>query len=152
MAHGAGSKSSNLQCGLVFSPRCAVCKEQAARIEIVLPHARPVDWPTRKKKRRAVYTKWRDATKPYLLYEGPGGENGLVGDPLSVDEMHAIVTAFTAPYLPKRFARAGVDDCGGFCVRCRVFYCPRHWNISATGGGTCPKGHFQGLDPHWSPE
>lgn len=42
------------------------------------------------------------------------------------------------------------DDIG-FCDECKVPYCDIHWSVSATGYGTCPKGHGKSLDPHWSP-
>ena len=111
-----------------LSPRCAVCKRPAANIELL-----------------EVSGLWR------LRYSGPGGSNGS-GDRVSAEEAQAIRDAFTQPYERAKIRAARFDDDAGFCGECGKFYCDRHWNVSSTGGGTCPAGHFKSLDPHWSPD
>jgi hypothetical protein len=111
-----------------LSPRCSVCERVAAKIEL-----------------REVSGSW------YLRYSGPGGSNGN-GDRISVERAQVIRDAFAHPYERTKIRVAGFYDDAGFCIDCGKFYCPTHWNISSTGGGTCPAGHFKSLDPHWSPE
>jgi hypothetical protein len=84
-------------------------------------------------------------------YEGICGGNGG-GDLISAVKADAIRTAFTAPYAVERIQRADLYDDGGFCRECLKFYCFKHWHVFTTGGGQCPKCHFQRLDPHWSPD
>ena len=111
-----------------LSPRCALCGRLAAEIEI-----------------SEVSGSWR------LRYSGPGGSNGS-GDKISAERVQAIQAAFSEPYDNEKIKAAGFYDSAGFCVTCGKFYCSTHWNISSTGGGRCPEGHFKSLDPHWSPE
>ena len=111
-----------------LSPRCALCTNLAAEIEL--------------------------STEPdsqRLRYSGPGGSNGS-GDRISTDRADAIRSAFTPPYESVKIKAAGFYDDAGFCAACSKFYCSAHWNVSSTGGGECPIGHFKSLDPHWSPE
>jgi hypothetical protein len=115
-----------------FQPRCAVCNSPPATIEISHKNGRP-----------------------HLTYTGPGGSNDTgsgPGDPITAERARAIITAFTPPYDPEKIRTADFYDDAGYCLTCHTFYCPEHWNISSTGGGTCPRGHFKSLDPHWSPE
>jgi hypothetical protein len=86
-----------------------------------------------------------------MKYKGAGGENGS-GDLITAERAQNILTAFAEPYAPDRIRAAGFYDDGGYCLDCQQFYCPTHWNITSTGGGRCPKGHFKSLDPPWSPE
>ncbi|MBM4314328.1 MAG: hypothetical protein FJ122_10490 [Deltaproteobacteria bacterium] len=86
-----------------------------------------------------------------FCYEGICGGNGD-GDLVSEAEADAIRTAFTAPYTVEDIKLADLYDDGGFCRECLKFYCYRHWHVSKTGGGQCPKRHFKSLDPHWSPD
>jgi hypothetical protein len=46
---------------------------------------------------------------------------------------------------------AGFYDDAGFCRDCDAPYCYRHWHVSESGYGYCPRGHGKSLDPHWSP-
>jgi hypothetical protein len=93
-----------------------------------------------------------EASGSWLLkYSGPGGSNGS-GDRISSETAEAIRSAFTPPYELTKIKAAGFYDDAGFCATCGKFYCPTHWNVSSTGGGRCPAGHFKSLDPHWSPE
>lgn len=110
-------------------PPCAVCGRPSAKIQIE-PQG--------------------DAFR--LVYEGPGGSTGPSGMSITRERRNAIEAAFEPPFEFARIRTAGFYDDAGFCERCGRFYCPDHWKISETGGGTCPKGHFKSLDPHWHPE
>jgi hypothetical protein len=114
---------------LVFQPRCSLCSRPSATIRVVS----------------------RD-DGPRLVYDGPGGSSGSGGVPITQARVDAIAAAFVTPYERAKIKAAEFFDDAGFCESCECFYCPTHWNISTTGGGTCPKGHFKSLDPHWSPE
>ena len=114
---------------LLYQPDCAVCGNASATIELL-----------------------KDGQKTRLIYKGPGGSNGNIGDIVSDKRADAISRAFMPPYVIAKIKAAGFYDDAGYCTRCKCFYCPAHWNISGTGGGKCPKGHFKSLDPHWSPD
>ena len=111
-----------------LSPRCSVCNRLAAKIEVL-----------------EVSGSW------HLRYSGPGGSNGN-GDRISAEKAQEIRDAFTQPYVETKISATGFYDDAGFCGSCGKFYCDRHWNVSSTGGGSCPAGHFKSLDPHWSPD
>lgn len=111
-----------------LSPRCAVCGLPAATIEL-----------------SEVSGSW------LLRYSGPGGSNGS-GDRIPAETAVAIRKAFTPPYEATQIKAAGFYDEAGFCADCEKFYCPTHWNVSSSGSGRCPEGHFKSLDPHWSPD
>ena len=87
-----------------------------------------------------------------FIYSGTVGSNGKLGDLISNERAMALRAALSPPFSPDKFRSADLYDEAGFCARCSAFYCPTHWNVSSTGGGTCPKGHLKSLDPHWSPE
>lgn len=114
---------------VVFRPRCSVCGRSSVTIRIVS----------------------RDGSI-YIVYSGLEGGTGWGGDPASSAVVEATKRAFTPPYSTVSIKAAGFSDDAGFCDLCESFYCSRHWNISNTGGGTCPKGHFKSLDPHWRPD
>ena len=111
-----------------FKPKCAVCGTPSAHIDLTAKDGRP-----------------------HLKYSSLGGENGS-GDEITAERAQAIITAFTPPYDPATVRTADFYDDAGYCLECQTFYCSKHWNITPTGGGTCPEGHFKSLDPHWSPE
>lgn len=111
-----------------LSPRCAVCGQVAAKIEL---SRTPDAW--------------------LLKYSGPGGSNGS-GDPVSAAKAEVILRAFTPPYDAAKIRAAEFYDDAGFCIDCAKFYCPTHWSVSSIGSGRCPRGHFKSLDPHWSPD
>lgn len=111
-----------------LGPRCSMCKRLAATIEVL-----------------EVSGSW------HLIYSGPGGSNGN-GDRISAERAQVIRDAFAHPYERTKIRAAGFYDDAGFCASCGKFYCARHWNVSSSGGGSCPAGHFKSLDPHWSPE
>lgn len=111
-----------------FRPGCSKCGAVASTIQLFSDSG-----------------KWR------LIYEGLDSGSGS-GTDVTPDQASAIIAGFTEPYLRDKIRAAGFyDDCG-FCMKCNKFYCPTHWNISTTGGGRCPEGHFKSLDPHWSPD
>ena len=113
-----------------FRPACAMCGGVASTIQLFNESG-----------------KWR------LVYEGSdAGTGGPPGVEITPEAAQAIITGFTKPYTVKGIRAANFYDDGGYCLECRHFYCPTHWNISTTGGGTCPKGHFKSLDPLWSPD
>jgi hypothetical protein len=74
------------------------------------------------------------------------------GDPIGPKEAERISEAFTLPYSYARIRLARLYDDAAFCDSCNEAYCYNHWNVSDTGGGRCPKGHWKSLDPHWSPD
>jgi len=111
-----------------FQPRCTKCNAPASTIQL-----------------------FDDSGKWQLVYRGPGGSSGS-GVNITTDRASAIIHGFTEPYLKEKIRAADFYDDGGFCLKCSKFYCPTHWNISTTGGGWCPEGHFKSLDPHWSPD
>jgi hypothetical protein len=135
----------------IFRPGCSICGQACASIEIVPPHQMPLDWKVWSANRQRLFLEYRKADRIYLLYDGPGGGNGWVGDPIDAERASRINEAFVAPSA-QRVLAAGFYDGAGFCDSCERFYCFAHWNVSTTGGGTCPQGHFKSLDPHWSPE
>ncbi len=136
---------------MLFRPVCVICGGTCATIEVVPPHTFPAEWASWKEERQQTFTKYRDVEYHYLLYQGPGGSNGWVGDPIDRERAGRIVAAFVAPDADVIRA-AGFDDGAGFCTGCGAFYCSGHWSLSATGFGTCPRGHGKSLDPHWHPE
>ena len=88
----------------------------------------------------------------HLIFEGVCGAGNGNGDPISAERAQAILDALSPPYETARIQAAGFYDDMGFCTSCAKFYCPTHWQVSSTGGGTCPAGHFKSLDPHWRPD
>lgn len=87
-----------------------------------------------------------------LGFQGVAGVGGGAADPMSGDEARAMREALTPPYDAAKIRNAGFYDDFGFCLDCEAFYCSAHWQVSTTGGGTCPNGHFKSLDPHWRPD
>jgi hypothetical protein len=121
-------------------------------IEVIPPHTLPAEWAQWNDARRKAFTKYRTAESHQLLCEGPGGSNGWVGDAIDPDRAERIIVAFSAAPRAEAIRAAGFYDNAGLCTACECFYCPRHWSISATGFGTCPRGHGKSLDSHWHPE
>ena len=60
-----------------------------------------------------------------------------------------IAQAFRPPLCFAQVHTAGFYDDAGFCQDCDVPYCYRHWQVSESGYGYCPRGHGKSLDPHW---
>lgn len=114
---------------LTLDPPCSECGDPAARVVLA---ERAGGW--------------------HLTFVGVGGSGNGRGDRISEDRAKAIIDALTPPYDSAGIHAADVYDDFGFCTYCAEFYCATHWQISASGGGTCPAGHFKSLDPHWSPD
>lgn len=112
-----------------FRPLCSKCGEVASTFQLF-----------------NEFGKWR------LVFEGSCAGNGSSGDEITYEHALAIIAGFTEPYSEQGIRSAGFFDDGGYCLECCKFYCSKHWHISTTGGGACPKGHFKSLDPLWSPE
>ena len=109
-------------------PRCATCGGQTVEIELIDSDE---GW--------------------YLRYQGVAGSGNGRGDLISAASAQAIRDALHAPCAAS-IQQAGLYDGFGYCALCAAFYCATHWQLSASGGGRCPAGHFKSLDPHWSPE
>ena len=87
-----------------------------------------------------------------FVYEGVDSGSGPNGNAVPQEEAASLSRAFQEPLTYKGVQLAGLYDEAGYCGECQVPYCFTHWNVSTTGGGRCPRGHFKSLDPHWSPE
>jgi hypothetical protein len=133
----------------LFRPKCVSCGTTCATIEIIPPHELPLEWADWSPERQKSFREYRKSDKFYLLYSGPGGGNGSVGDAVSSEQARLVVEAFCQPTTIESIRATGFYDKAGFCLSCSEFYCPKHWSISDTGYGMCPKGHGQGLDPHY---
>ncbi len=136
---------------VILSPTCVLCAVPSAHIEIVAPEGYPHESQSWSRKQIKIYEEHRDLQSYYLLYEGPGGGNGMIGDPISLERVELLTSAFSKPY-DEAEMKEQLYDMAGYCVPCQEFYCRGHWNPTTTGGGTCPEGHWKSLDPHWSPE
>ena len=88
----------------------------------------------------------------HFRYQGTVDCGNGQGDPMASERAQAILDALTPACESARIQAAGLYDDFGFCTACTKFYCPTHWEVSSTGGGTCPAGHFKSLDPHWHPD
>jgi len=88
----------------------------------------------------------------YLRFMGVAGAGNGRGDRISGERAQAIRAALSPPYDTARIQAAGFYDDFGYCTSCGKFYCSTHWQVSTTGAGSCPAGHFKSLDPHWHPD
>ena len=87
-----------------------------------------------------------------FVFSSIGGSNGR-GDEISAARAAALRAALTTPLSKEKLAAVDLERFSGFCRGCAVFYCATHWGSRAhAGAGTCPQGHFETLDPHWSPD
>lgn len=87
-----------------------------------------------------------------LAFQGVAGLGNGGRDRISGEKAQAIRDALSPPYNLAKIQAAGFYDDFGYCTSCEKFYCSTHWQVSTTGGGTCPAGHFKSLDPHWHPD
>ena len=132
---------------MVVTPGCAVCGTPSARVELVAPGGVPAGWEKWPGTVRASIVRRRQPGQWYLLFRGVAADNGY-GDPVDASRAGRIARAFR----PLRFAQvhaAGFYDDAGFCQDCDAAYCYRHWHVSESGYGSCPRGHGKSLDPHW---
>src|SRR5688572_5105785 len=88
--------------GELFQPACAVCGKPSAVIEVIPPHEHPVEWRSWDSERQKLFRDYRDSDRYYLLYDGPGGGNGWVGDPTDPNRAEKIAAAFKEPYCSER--------------------------------------------------
>ena len=132
--------------GMVATPPCAVCGSPSARVELVAPGGLPADRGQPQENRNHGHLHLRGRDHWLLLYSGPAAGNGS-GDVISADRAAVIAQAFREPYTYARVHTAGFYDDAGFCERCKVPYCSRHWRVSGVGVGHCPQGHGKSLDP-----
>ena len=136
---------------MVAVPPCAVCGLPSARVELVAPGGWPAGWGQWSQDRRQAWRARRGPDQWYLLFEGVAAGNGS-GGPVSAERAARIAGAFGEPFTWVRVRTAGFYDDAGFCGDCDAAYCYRHWHVSATGYGHCPRGHGKSLDAHWSPD
>lgn len=136
---------------IILDTICSKCNSQAAKIEIVEPNAYPQDSSEWSRDKLERYKRFRDFESYYLVYSGPGGSNGQIGNRINSKKVLSLINTFTKLYDIDKI-RDHFYDLAGFCVDCIKFYCEEHWNISYSGSGICPEGHFRSMDPHWSPD
>ncbi|HUS23013.1 MAG TPA: N-formylglutamate amidohydrolase [Aeromicrobium sp.] len=146
-----GSRVARRRDHLVFRPPCTECGAVASSIELVPVGELPVDWDDLDRDTKHMTWQFYRVDSWQLVFVGIMSGNG-VGDGISTEEAARIAEAFREPFEFDRIRTADFYDDAGFCGDCRAFYCYVHWNVSSTGGGTCPRGHFKSLDPHWSPD
>lgn len=131
---------------------CAVCGKQSAHVELVAPGELPAGWTDWDSRRQESYNRYHDPGRWRFIYDGPAAGSGD-GYDVDVEEAARIAAAFTPPVRAARVHDdAGFYDSAGLCDRCDVPYCREHWRVTASGTGTCPRGHTKSLDPHWSPD
>jgi len=93
--------------------------------------------------RRSAWNRW------WLIFEGVTAGNGL-GDAVAEERAQRLSDAFEPPLSYERVQLADFYDDAGMCGSCDVAYCIDHWQTTASGYGTCPRGHGKSLDPFWS--
>jgi hypothetical protein len=71
--------------------------------------------------------------------------------PIGASQAGRIAQAFRHPLGFAQVYMAGFPDDAGFCKDCNAPYCSRHWHVSESGTGYCPRRHGRSLDPRWSP-
>lgn len=137
--------------GVRTTVQCVVCAAPAAQVEVIPPGRYPVLWESWSAARRESFWTYRPRDSWWFIYQGPGGGNGH-GDAVSPAKGQQYLNAFSEPVRYTSMTELELYDVAGFCRQCTQPYCPAHWRVSGTGYGTCPRGHGQSLDPHWSPD
>jgi hypothetical protein len=135
---------------MVVTPPCAECGVAASRVELVAPGQLPAEWEQWPSRVRDIVSRQREPGQWYLLLKGTATENGY-GDPIDASQAGRIAQAFRPPLSFGQVHTAGFYDDAGFCQDCDAPYCYRHWHVSESGYGHCPRGHGKSLDPYWSP-
>jgi hypothetical protein len=97
---------------------------------------------------QASIVRKREPGQWYLLVKGVATYNGY-GDPIDASRAGQIAWAFRPPLCFAQVHTAGFYDDAGFCPDCDAPYCYKHWHVSETGYGHCPRGHGKSLDSHW---
>lgn len=132
---------------LVAEPPCAVCGTPSARIELIAPGDLPARWDQWQDGERETFTRhYRNPARWHLLYQGPAAGSDL-GQAITADRAELIAAAVEPPLDYSRLRAADFYDGAGVCQRCGAPYCKRHWRITQSGMGYCPRGHEQSLDP-----
>jgi hypothetical protein len=109
-----------------FSPACFICNARCSVVKL-----------------------FAEGSGVRFVYGGLERGNGS-GDTITLARAEAIKTALTGPTTASKLSAADIHAGNtGFCRECSQFYCREHWQISITGGGRCPEGHFESIDPHW---
>ena len=132
---------------MVVTPPCAACGTPATRIELVAPGHYPAEWEQWPATVRAIIERQRQPGQWYLLFKGIAACNGY-GDPIDASRAGQIAQAFRPPLRFAQVHTAGFHDDAGFCQDCDAPYCYRHWHVSQTGYGYCPRGHGKSLDSY----
>jgi hypothetical protein len=135
---------------MVVTPPCAECGTPSTRVELVAPGQVPAEWEQWPSTVQDSIARQCEPGQWYLLFKGVATENGY-GDPIDARYAGRITQAFRPPLCFAQVHTAGFYDDVGFCQDCDVPYCYRHWHVSESGYGYCPRGHGKSLDPHWSP-
>jgi bacterioferritin-associated ferredoxin len=115
--------------GRVLRTHCAVCARTAAEARLR-----------------------KDRGGRVLVYQGIVAGTGAGGARVSEGRARAIARAFERPFRTQNFDSAELHDHAGVCSQCGEPYCWVHWGQPIGGGGRCPRGHFQSLDPHFAPD
>jgi hypothetical protein len=136
--------------GVAVAPPCAECGEEYARVDVIPPGQLPEKFHEWTFREQALHVLVRDFSQWYLIFKGIAAQGESV---ISAERAAMITAAFLPPLTYARVHTAGFeDDEAGFCVKCEVPYCFRHWHVTSSGYGRCPRGHGQSLDPYWFPE
>ncbi len=131
-------------------PTCDVCGKAATRVQVIPPGRLPSDFATWDREGQDRYLRHHDSTQWRFIYSGVEGGNGG-GDDIPAGEAARLAAAFSEPLTYDKVTTSGLFDEAGYCAKCRVPYCFEHWG-AGLGSGTCPRGHWKSLDPHWSPD
>jgi hypothetical protein len=140
--------SAHLAEPMVVTPPCAQCGASSARVELVAPGHLPAGWEHWPGTVQAAIVRQRQPGQWYLLFKGIAASNGY-GDPIDASRAGRIARALRPPLCFVQVRTAGFYDDAGFCQDCDACYCYRHWHVSESGYGHCPRGHGKSLDPHW---
>jgi len=148
--HARAQLMPELAEAMVVTPLCAACGAPATRIELVGPGQLPAQWEQWPGTVQSAIVRQRQPGQWYLLFTGIAAGNGY-GDPIDASRAGRIARALRPPWRFVQVRTAGFYDDAGFCQDCDACYCYRHWHVSESGYGHCPRGHGKSLDPHWSP-
>lgn len=124
--------------------RCSVCGGQAARVQVLPCNSEALRAAPKGTPGQGSRSTWR------FVYEGVEAGTGPHGNAVTPTEAERLRTAFTVPLTYDAVHTAGLYDDAGFCQMCQRPYCFEHWG-AGEGSGTCPRGHWRSLDPHWYP-
>ncbi|MEU4202610.1 hypothetical protein [Streptomyces sp. NPDC045470] len=124
----------------VLHVMCVVCGAQVAHLELVPPGRLPVSWPRWSAYARKLYEQCRDPGRWWLTVESELHDNGA-GENITTERAGLLRDAFAYPRTYARVSLAALPGDAGFCARCDVPYCPRHWHSAHGPASVCPRGH-----------